>query len=163
MRAFGFLVLLLGLALSSSHAFAQTNSNNDNNNNGRFPFKTGPAELQVSASGPGCVEISISAGYNRTFPSTENGLATRIHFYYSTTDLKKVTLASPYEEACVTMNARGEAEGSPTRFCGYAAGTYFFKYALFDADNNLLHFMADSETSSYDHSAKVEPYIPPQP
>ncbi len=104
---------------------------------------------------PGCIKVSyVTTSYE--FPNLENGVVTSVRFFYSKKSHGDVTENSPFQDARPEQDENGSQTVSPNEFCGFAPGRYFFKYGLYDADDQLLEFMNDDTWSQYGNSVEVE-------
>jgi hypothetical protein len=104
---------------------------------------------------PGCIKV----GYVRTsydFPNLDNGVVTSVRFFYSKIGKTDVTENSPFQETRPAEDENGSKTVSPNVFCGFTPGRYFFKYGLYDANDNLLEMMTDDQWNSYSNSIEVE-------
>ena len=104
---------------------------------------------------PGCVKVTyVTTSYD--FPNLENGVVTSVRFFYSKKSHSDVTEDSPFQETRPEVDENGSQTVSPNEFCGLSPGRTYFKYGLYDADGNVLDFMADGDWSQYGNSVDVE-------
>ena len=119
--------------------------------------ESSPLSFYLSSNDPGCINIDSARAFTG-FPTLSTGTVTQIRFYYSSKSADDVTQDSPYIETGFTADDEyGDITLSSPQSCGFPSGSKtYIRYGLIDANNNVLHFMGDSEYDEYSDSIDVQ-------
>jgi hypothetical protein len=142
---FCFLLISAVFTFGAVRAEAQWSGNSS----GHLSFSISKSEQD------GCVKVNYIYPSNG-FPTLEKGVVTMVHFAYSIVDADSVTEDSSFQETSLSTDESDNIALSTNEFCGFKPERTFFKYALYDANNQLLEFQAPGDFDSYSNTVDLQ-------